>query len=309
MTWRRAGRAALLVLAALVALLAVRATRLRSRQPAPGLPAGPAITVDEHAVERLARALTFRTVSYQDPKALDADAFAGLRAFLASSFPRAHEALEHEAVGTHSLLFTWRGTNPSLRPMLFMAHMDVVPVVTGTESRWTHPPFGGAIADGYVWGRGALDDKAALMGLFEALEALLGTGFRPARTLYFAFGHDEEIGGNQGNVKIAALLASRGVPLEAVFDEGSGVTVGLFDGVSAPVAAVAVSEKGYLSLELEAESEGGHSSMPPPVTAVTRLVAALGRLDAAPFPARLTDAPRTTLEWPPSLSASSSRLR
>ena len=79
--------------------------------------------------------------------------------------------------------------------MLLMAHMDVVPVDPATETSWRHPPFSGAVADGYIWGRGAMDDKAAVMSILEAVEHLVG-GRIPARaTVYLAFGHDEEIGG------------------------------------------------------------------------------------------------------------------
>jgi len=76
--------------------------------------------------------------------------------------------LQREVVGTHSLRHTWQGTDSSLKPALLAAHMDVVPVEPGTEGRWHEHPFGGRIADGFVWGRGAIDDESAVLGTMEA---------------------------------------------------------------------------------------------------------------------------------------------
>jgi carboxypeptidase PM20D1 len=185
------------------------------------------------------------------------------------------------------LLFTWQGKDDRLKPMLLMAHIDVVPVDPSTESSWHHAPFSGEIADGYIWGRGALDDKSSLMAILEAVESLLANNFRPARTIYLAFGHDEEIGGINGAAKIAALLRARHVELESILDEGLNVFTGTISGLDSPAALIGIAEKGYLSLELSVESAGGHSSMPPEHTAVGILVDALQKLKQPPFPARL----------------------
>src|SRR5690606_29924888 len=107
--------------------------------------------------------------------------------------PRVHEHLAQTTVAGASLFYEWRGSDPAARPVLLLAHQDVVPVLE--PAAWTHPPFAGTIADGYVWGRGAMDDKSSLMGLLEAVEQLLAAGFQPQRTVYLAFGHDEETGG------------------------------------------------------------------------------------------------------------------
>src|SRR5262249_35711364 len=177
----------------------------------------------------------------------------------------------------------------------FLAHQDVVPVEPGTEGSWAHPPFDGTIADGFVWGRGALDDKESLVGLFEAVESLLGEGFRPRRTIYLASGFDEEVGGGAGAGAIAALLRDRGVRFEWVLDEGRAVVEGVVPQVEKPVAAIGVAEKGFVSVELTTESEGGHSSMPPRETAVGVLAAAIDRLEHHPMPARLRGASREGL--------------
>lgn len=129
---------------------------------------------------------------------------------------------------------------------------------------WEHPPFSGAVADGYIWGRGTLDVKVGAVGLLEAATALLREGFKPPRTLMFAFGQDEEVGGEMGAAKTAALLASRRVTLDMIWDEGSGISAdGLNKFVQQPVALVSTAEKSYQSVRVSLQSAGGHSSMPP----------------------------------------------
>jgi carboxypeptidase PM20D1 len=166
-----------------------------------------------------------------------------------------------------------------------MAHLDVVPVETGTEDQWTHPPFSGEIADGFIWGRGSMDIKEGVVGILEAVELLLKEGFQPRRTVYLAFGHDEEIGGSEGARVIADELKRRISSLEYVLDEGGSITEGIVPGMESPVALVGIAEKGYVSLELSVESEGGHSSMPPPETAIGILSAALIALERHQMPA------------------------
>jgi carboxypeptidase PM20D1 len=126
-----------------------------------------------------------------------------------------------------------------------MAHLDVVPVEAGTESNWKYPPFEGRIAEGYIWGRGAWDDKMSVMGILEAVEKLLADGFQPKRTIYIAFGHDEEVGGLRGAGRIAPLLQERGAALEFVLDEGSLITEGVIAGMVAPVALIGISVEDY----------------------------------------------------------------
>jgi carboxypeptidase PM20D1 len=197
-------------------------------------------------------------------------------------------------VGRDALLFHWKGTSESKPPILLLAHQDVVPV--DDEKGWTHPPFSGAIADGFVWGRGALDDKAALIALSEAVERLLESGFKPSRSIFIAFGDDEEVGGEEGAKKMAALLEMRGVKPAFVLDEGLAVTRGVVPGISGAIASIGIAEKGYLTLELSVAAEGGHSSMPPRPTAIGRLSRALDRIEQHPMPTRL-DGARRFLEY------------
>jgi carboxypeptidase PM20D1 len=189
-----------------------------------------------------------------------------------------------------SLLFTWPGSDPALPAIVLTGHLDVVPIDPASETRWTHPPFAGTVAGGFVWGRGALDDKGSVLAILEAVEALLAEGFVPARTVHLAFGHDEEISGLQDAKRLAALLAARGARIEWVLDEGGAITRGLVPGVDPPVAVVGIAEKGYVDLELVASEPGGHSSTPPAHTAIGRLAGAIRRIEDRPFPARVAGA-------------------
>src|SRR5438445_8677469 len=250
-----------------------------------GRAAHSSVMARDRAAEHLAAAIRFSTVSHQDPSEDDRAQFAGLRAFLARTYPKVHRALVRQLVNGDGLLYTWKGADASAKPVLLMAHQDVVPIEPGTEGKWAHPPFDGVIADGFVWGRGALDDKASLVFLMEAMESLLAEGFRPRRTVYLASGFDEEVGGLEGAARIAALLAERGLRLDYVLDEGRFVSQGVVPGVQEPVASIGIAEKGYVSVELVAETDGGHSSRPPPATAIGLLAGALDRRQRQPMPA------------------------
>lgn len=282
--------AALLALAglALVLVLGINLARLPAARPA--LAGAPAATgFDEAAaLARLSGAIRIPTISHEDPARWDERPFAELVAYLETHFPRVHRQLRRDRINDYSLLFHWAGSDPRAEPWLLLAHLDVVPVAPGTEGQWQHPPYSGALADGHVWGRGTLDDKSSALAWLEAVESLLAEGYAPPRSLYFAFGHDEEIGGQRGAQAIAAYLAALGVKAAWVLDEGGAITQGLVAGIERPVASIMTGEKGYVSYRLRTEAAGGHSSMPPPQTAVTQLAQALVRLQDHPLPPRLT---------------------
>jgi carboxypeptidase PM20D1 len=285
-----------LVLLVLLAVLLVRASTVRSRQIA--APPVADLQVDARAAAgRLAGAIRFPTVSHEGGANVEAAAFDGLHRYLETTFPRVHATLKRETVGGYSLLYTWPGTDPSLPPLLLMSHQDVVPVEPGTEKSWTHPAFSGDMDGQFVWGRGTLDDKVGVMGILEAMELLIGKGFQPKRTILLAFGHDEEVSGPHGAAAIAALLEQRGVHPQLVVDEGGVVAEGMIPGISKPVALISTAEKGFVTVELTAEAPGGHSSMPPPHSAIGNLAAALEQLENHPFPARIDGAARRSFEF------------
>jgi carboxypeptidase PM20D1 len=248
----------------------------------------------ERVAHALAQTIRHETITLSREAPLPAEAFEALQAELGDLFPRVHASLELERVGEWSLLYTWRGREPELAPVILVAHQDVVPVDPGTEDAWSQPPFSGALSGGEVWGRGALDDKGSLVAILAAVEDLLAERFAPRRTLLLAIGHDEEIGGEAGARAIAEELASRGVRAELVLDEGGIVSDGVLPGLG-PVALVGVAEKGAVSLELVAEAPGGHSSMPPPQSAIGVLAEAVRRLETRRPSARLVEPTRATL--------------
>ena len=178
-----------------------------------------------------------------------------------------------------------------------MAHQDVVPIEESTKTQWNFEPFSGIIKDGYVCGRGTTDDKINLISILESTEKLLKENFKPARTIYFVFGHDEELGGKNGAKKIAELLESRKVKAELVMDEGGFVTDEKVPGVTKPVALVGTSEKGYLSIEFSVNKMGGHSSMPESETAIDILTKAIVKLRSKPFEAKFVESTKNLFEF------------
>ncbi len=245
------------------------------------------IDIDRAALH-LAGAIRFKTISHQDREKVDRKAFVSLHNYLKKIYPKSHRVLKHETVNNLSLLYMWKGRDAGAEPILLMAHLDVVPVEHATEGKWTYPPFAGDIAGGFVWGRGALDVKDGVIGIMEAVEGLIGSGFRPERTVYIAFGHDEEVLGNEGAAEISRLLCRRGIRPAFTLDEGGFIRDNVMPGLTKPAALIGIAEKGYLSLELSASDAGGHSSTPPRRTAAGRIAAALCRLERSPFPARFT---------------------
>ncbi len=242
----------------------------------------------EGAVDRLSRAVQIPTVSLQDSTDMDQAAFEDFIDFMEASYPRIHETLRRERVGAHgyTLLYRWEGRDPTRRPALLMGHYDVVPVEDGTHDEWTHPAFSGTRSDGFVWGRGTLDDKSGLLSTFEAVEYLLRIGYQPQRTVYLAANHDEEVGGTRGAARVADLLNERDVSLDFLVDEGMPIAEEVIQGVDSPLAMIGVAEKGSVTLKLEVTREGGHASMPPRQTAIGDLAGAIRSLKTNPMPSR-----------------------
>ncbi len=278
----------LLVAAVLTAVVVLRTARLTSRQQSPA--SLPSLAFDRAAAAaRLAGALRVPTISTGVAGQRDVGAFLALHDYLAVQFPRTSAALTREVVADLSLLYTWRGSRPDLPPLILLGHLDVVPAGQDLD-RWTHPPFSGTVDDTAVWGRGSLDNKASVVGMLEAVEGLLTSGFAPTRTTYLAFGHNEEDGADSsGAAAIAALLAGRGVRDAWLLDEGGIVYDGMI-GVRQPVALIGIGEKGVASLTLVVASAGGHASMPPAESAVGILARAVDRVERSPMPARLDGA-------------------
>ena len=283
--------AGLLVLAViLVAVVLVRTLTFKAPVAADvsGVKVAAPVAVDVAlAAQHLSTAVQIPTVRHQD-RAEDDDAqWTRLHDFLTTAYPAAHAAMTREELASRTLVYTWPGSDPSLAPVVLMAHQDVVPVTPGTEPNWKHPPFSGAVADGAVWGRGAVDDKGSLIGVFEAVETLAKAGFKPRRTVMIVSGGDEEVIG-QGARAAAAWMAAKGIKAEFVLDEG--LVVLKDNPISAgKLAVIGTAEKGYATLRVTANAPGGHSSAPPADGGgVVTLSKAVTAIAGDPFPMAFT---------------------
>ena len=287
-----------LVVVALAVAVGAKTVLMRSQRLAVAS-VRPAVVDVGAATARLAAAVRFKTVASAADVDANAAEFLALQAHLRASFPALHAALQREVIGKYGLLYTWQGSDPAAGSIALMAHQDVVPIAPGTEGDWELPPWAGAEKDGFVWGRGAWDDKGNLMAILEAVELRVAAGFRPRQTIYLAFGQDEELGGERGALQMARLLKERGVRLHWVLDEGMLITEGAVPGLAKPAALVGVAEKGFLTVRLTANAVPGHSSMPPVQpgrTAIGMLSEALVRLEQHQMPFRLAGVGRATFD-------------
>ncbi|NXP77329.1 P20D1 hydrolase, partial [Ramphastos sulfuratus] len=231
--------------------------------------------------ESLRGAIKIPTVSVS-PEDLNTTAMAEFGNYIQKVFPAVFSSkfIRHEIVGQYSHLFTVEGSNPELMPYMLLAHLDVVPA---PPEGWDFPPFSAAEHEGFIYGRGTLDNKNSAIGILQAVEFLLRRNYRPNRSFYIGIGHDEEVSGWKGAVKIAALLEARGVKLSFVLDEGSAILDGIIAGVQKPVALIAITEKGSITLNFTVDKEPGHSSVPPKETSIGILAAAMSRLEQNPL--------------------------
>lgn len=289
-------RILLVLLVAVLGLLAVvlfNTLTLTSIQPEAEAVAP--IEVEDAALKRLSEAIQLKTISYDEPERFNPEPFLTLHQLIDSSYRLVDSILTKEYVNEYSLLYKWEGKNPDLDPVVLMAHMDVVPIED--SSVWSEDPFGGKIDDEFIWGRGTLDDKLSVLGILEAAEMLLAAGFQPARTVYFAFGHDEEISGHQGAESIVRLLKERGIKAQFTLDEGMIIADGVVPGLDKPVALIGTSEKGYATLELSTHIEGGHSSMPDKNNSIVTIADAIDELYENPMPARISEPTKQFIKY------------
>jgi len=243
------------------------------------------LEVHPSSIENFSKAIKIKTISPEKTINFDSIQFQHFTIFLKTTYPLVDSLLEKKMFNSFSHLYKWKGSDLSLKPVVLMAHLDVVPVINENRVSWKHDPFGGEIINNTIWGRGTIDDKIGVVGIMESLELLLKDGFLPKRTIYIAFGHDEEIGGLNGASKIAQYLKEENIKAEFVLDEGGSIIQKLIPGIQKDVALIGIAEKGFVSLELSTSIEGGHSSMPERETAIDVLSNAVVKLKQNPFPA------------------------
>ncbi len=178
-----------------------------------------------------------------------------------------------------SLVVRYRGTSKK-RPILFVAHMDVV---SAAEGDWGRDPFTLSEDGGFYYGRGVLDDKIGTTVLTTTFLRLMSEGFRPERDLIIAFTGDEET--EQWTVKSLVEDHLDLIDAEIAFNLDAGI--GRLDKQFRPVAMfLQFAEKTYMTFELTTSNPGGHSSKPPPENAIADLAKAITAIHEYEFPVR-----------------------
>jgi carboxypeptidase PM20D1 len=250
-------------------------------------------TTGDTAAQHLSQAIQIKTVSFGDTLAIDTAEFLKFRRFMETTYPNITAKLPKQTFNEFSYVYKWAGKDSSLAPYVLMGHMDVVPVEAVAESKWTVPSFSGAIKNDTIWGRGAVDDKFAVIAIMEAVEQLLKENYTPNRTIYLCFGHDEEISGKRGAKFYSQWFKDNNIKPALVLDEGGQIDTKHFEQLKRPMALIGTSEKGYVNIDLTVEIPGGHSSMPSPETAIDVLNKAIMNIRAKQMPGSI---PPTIIE-------------
>ncbi|KAK5172222.1 uncharacterized protein LTR77_003860 [Saxophila tyrrhenica] len=243
------------------------------------------------SIKRLSGAVQIATESYDDLGPVGEDPRWETRYafhdYLKKTFPRVHEHMQLEFVHTYGLIYTWKGSDEDLKPVLLMAHQDVVPVPNATVDAWTHPPYSGYYDGKSVWGRGSSDCKNSLIAIMETMELFIDAGYEPKRTVVLSFGFDEEMGGRQGAGYLGPYLLKRYGKdgIAGIVDEGNG----FMEAWGSVFAAPGTGEKGYTDVHITIRMPGGHSSIPYDHTSIGVLSELITKIEADQYPTYLTD--------------------
>lgn len=268
----------LVVLVILCVLMAVNTIRKKPEAIKVSNPE-PILLDKDTLAKNLSGMIKIPAIAADKIESFDRDTFLMMHKYLEDTYPLIHKTLEKEIINEYGLLYKWTGTGSDKKPFLMMAHMDVVPADERTLRKWKYPPFSGEIAEGYVWGRGAIDMKGQLAAEMESIEYLLSQGYKPKRDIYIALGFDEERMGRLGAKNMVEVLKQRGINFDFVIDEGGVIADGKEFGIDGKLALICISEKGYADIKLTAESAGGHASRPPKQTAAGALSEAIVKLE------------------------------
>lgn len=279
-----------IVVALFAILLIVMAyNTLRAPKPQPDVATASIPVISDSAATHLSKAIQIKTISKGDTLPIDTAEFVAFRQFLEKSYPLVHQQLSRQIFNEFSYVYAWKGKDTTLAPYVLMAHMDVVPVEAVAEKNWSVPSFSGAIKNDTIWGRGAVDDKVAVIAIMESVENLLKEGHIPSRNIYISLGHDEEVSGKRGAKVISAWFKEQGIQPALVLDEGGQIDLQHFKSIERPVAVVATGEKGYMNIDLSVEIPGGHSSMPVKETAIDVLNKAIVQIRAKKMPGEMIE--------------------
>jgi carboxypeptidase PM20D1 len=253
------------------------------------------LALPNEAIQHMSMAIQLRTETPNDLFQFDTATFMKYRAFMEKSYPLIHQKLSRTIIDSFNYIYEWKGTDASLLPMVLMAHYDVVPVEESAVKLWHAAPYGGEVKDNYIWGRGVIDDKSSMISILEAAEAQLKAGFTPKQTIYLCFGADEESSG-YGATAITKYFAKQNKRFDIVVDEGGEISTEDIKDIKQPIASIGVGEKGYVTLVLTAQKEGGHSSIPGKTSTIAILSKAINAITENQMPTKLTPAIKSYLE-------------
>lgn len=271
------------------------------------------LPINEKAIKRLSQAIQIPTISTVNYEETNFKPFEEFKEFLEKEYPLIYQSMDTTTVNKYGLVFHWQGKNQTKKPLLFLSHYDVVPISNYAEdaplhaeqpifnanstssplseykTSWSYPPFSGVVENGRIYGRGTLDMKGMLISILEASEELLKQGYQPEQDIYFAFGHDEEVSGRQGALKIADYFKKHNIEFDAVYDEGGFVTSpkSVLNTVDNAIALIGVAEKGFLTLQITVKGTGGHSSMPPKKGSLVLAAEIIEKLNSKQMPATI----------------------
>lgn len=243
-------------------------------------------------IRNLSDAIKIPTIANRDESVVDWSTFDDFHAFLEKAYPLTHKNLEKQVISTRSLMYHWKSEHPEKEPICLLSHQDVVPVTPGTEDDWKYPAFSGEVAEGFLWGRGAIDMKNHLIGVMEAVETLLEEGYVPERDVYLCFGHNEEVMAEDETCGADCMMRwfkEKGIKLDSVLDEGGAILEAKVDKViDGHLAGVGIAEKGHVDFEISVNAKGGHSSQPPKHSALGELSKIICKLENNQFKAEIT---------------------
>jgi len=282
--------AILIIIIVLVGVVIIRTYTYPFQKPKPVHEEFIISDTSDLTLSRFTGGLKIPTISSPDYEETDFGPFDQFKAYLQDKYPLIYSTMETYTVNDYGLVFRWKGKNPQHNPILFLSHYDVVSpgnYMDETEG-WIYPPFSGEIVDGKIYGRGALDMKGMLFGIMEAAVDLIANGFTPERDIWFAFGHDEEVGGMNGAAEIAKDFERKNLSFDAIFDEGGIIAAsGFISQLNKDVALVGVAEKGYVTFRINVKGTGGHSSMPPLKSGLGHAAVIMQKLEKNQMKARL----------------------
>ena len=247
------------------------------------------------AIAHMSQAIQIKTETPNDAYEFDTATFFAYRKFIEKAYPLVHKNLPRTVIDSFNYIYEWKGTDTSILPMVLMAHYDVVPVEASAVKLWHAVPYGGEVKEGYIWGRGVLDDKSSMISILEATELQLAKGFQPKQSILLCFGADEESSG-KGATAVVKYFKSKNKRFDLVVDEGGEISTEDMQDIKRPIASIGVGEKGYVTLILTVQKAGGHSSIPSESTAIDILSKGLYQLREKQMPAKLIPPIKAYLE-------------